>query len=262
MSVYKNDKLSFVQLAVESVLKQTYTLFDFYILADGILDVKVDRYLSQLKDSRIIFTKNSENRGLAKSLNELLIVVLSKNYKYIARMDADDISLPERLEKQILFLEKHEDVDCVGTWAIEINNIGDEYFRKKMPEKHQECYELFRKRDCLIHPTVFFRRSYFEKAGLYPENTYFGEDTMMWAKGFASGCRFANISEYLFKFRLDDGFFERRRGWKHAKSIFKLRREVNHLLHYPISADFYALMYAIVKMMPISVLNLIYKTVR
>lgn len=64
----------------------------------------------------------------------------------------------------------------------------------------------------MIHPTVMFRRSYFEKAGLYPEDTYFGEDTMMWAKGFKSGCKFANVPEYLFKFRLDSNFFERRRG--------------------------------------------------
>lgn len=59
----------------------------------------------------------------------------------------------------------------------------------------------------MIHPTVMFRRSYFEKAGLYPENTYFGEDTMMWAKGFKAGCQFANLPEYLLKFRLDPNFF-------------------------------------------------------
>lgn len=73
---------------------------------------------------------------------------------------------------------------------------------EKMPITHEECLELFKKRDCMIHPTVMFRRSYFEKAGLYPEDTYFGEDTMMWAKGFKSGCKFANVPEYLFKFRL------------------------------------------------------------
>ena len=67
-----------------------------------------------------------------------------------------------------------------------------------MPITHEECLELFKKRDCMIHPTVMFRRSYFEKAGLYPEDTYFGEDTMMWAKGFKSGCKFANVPEYLF----------------------------------------------------------------
>lgn len=59
----------------------------------------------------------------------------------------------------------------------------------------------------MIHPTVMFRRSYFEKAGLYPEDTYFGEDTKMWAKGFKAECKFANLPEYLLKFRLDSDFF-------------------------------------------------------
>lgn len=262
MSVYKNDKLSFVKIAIESILKQTYTLFDFYIQADGELDVEVDRYLSQINDSRIIFRKRAINLGLAKSLNELLLLILQKKYEFIARMDADDISLPDRLEKQIIFLENHREVDCVGTWAIEITASGDEYFRKKMPEEQLGCYELFKIRDCLIHPTVTFRRSFFEKAGLYPEDTYFGEDTMMWAKGFSNNCIFANIPEYLFKFRLDNDFFKRRKGWKHAKSIYSLRLKVNRMLRYPISADFYALMYAFAKIMPTSILNLIYKSIR
>lgn len=131
-----------------------------------------------------------------------------------------------------------------------------------MPITHEECLELFKKRDCMIHPTVMFRRSYFEKAGLYPEDTYFGEDTMMWAKGFKSGCKFANVPEYLFKFRLDSNFFERRRGWKHAKSIYTLRHRVNRMLGFGWKEDCYALLYAMVKLMPKSILDIIYKTVR
>lgn len=83
-----------------------------------------------------------------------------------------------------------------------------------------------------------FRRSYIEKSGLYSLDTYFGEDTMMWAQGFVAGCVFANVPEYLFRFRLDDNFFKRRRGWKHAKGIFTLRHKVNKMLHYGVMADF------------------------
>ena len=114
----------------------------------------------------------------------------------------------------------------------------------------------------MIHPTVMFRRSYFEKAGLYPEDTYFGEDTIMWAQGFANGCQFANIPEYLYFFRLNKVFFERRRGIKHAKSILQLRRRVNKMLHYGFKADIYALLYALAKLMPEKILNIIYKTAR
>ena len=262
MSVYKDDRLPFVKMSVESILEQTFSLFDFYIVADGPLKEEVDKYLLGLSDNRIFLVKSECNEGLAKSLNKLLRIVLSKNYEYIARMDADDISLPVRLATQVAFLEEHGNVDCVGTFAIEIDEQGEVFYEKEMPENHHECYELFKKRDCLIHPTVMFRLRYFEKAGLYPEDTYFAEDTMMWANGFANGCRFANIPEFLFKFRLDKNFFKRRRGWKHAVAIYKIRRKVNEKLHYPISANLYAIMYAIAKMMPTPILNLIYKTSR
>lgn len=262
MSIYKNDRLSFVKESVESILTQVYSEFDLYIIFDGPIKEEVKYYLYGIKDNRIIIIERTENRGLAVSLNDLLKIVLEKDYQYIARMDADDISLPNRFKTQITYLNEHPDIDCVGSWAIEINSDGTEYFRKRMPETHLECLDMFKKRDCLIHPTVMFRKSFFKKAGLYPEDTYFGEDTMMWAKGFASNCHFANIPQYLFKFRLDKDFFNRRRGWKHAKSIWNLRRKVNRMIGFGYKEDLYASLYAFVKMMPKPILNLIYKTAR
>lgn len=261
-SIYKNDKLVFVRQAIESILKQSYSDFDYYIIADGELSDEVENYLSDIEDNRIIIRKNEQNVGLAKSLNNLLNIVLLKGYGYIARMDADDISQPERFEKQVAFLEQNKDIDIVGTWATEIDENGEVYYKKRMPLTHDDCYEFFQKRDPLVHPSVMFRRTYFEKAGVYPIDTFFEEDTMLWANGFANGCRFANIPEYLFNFRLDRNFFKRRRGWKHAWEIFMLRLKINRILHYSINADIYALLYAIAKMMPSPILNIIYKTMR
>lgn len=262
MSLYKSDELNFLQLAVESVLSQTFKVFDYYIQYDGLVQKTVDDYLSGLVDKRVHIFRRDENMGLAQSLNDLLTIVMNKGYEYIARMDADDISMPERFEKQIKYLDTHPETECLGTWAIEIKSDGSEFFRKQMPETHEGCWKQFMVRDCMIHPTVMFRRSYFEKAGLYSLDTYFGEDTMMWAQGFASGCKFANLPEYLFKFRLNDDFFNRRRGWKHAKGILTLRWRVNKMLHYPMKAYIYAFAYAGAKMMPERILNLIYKIVR
>ena len=262
MSLYKSDVLDYVQLATESILNQSYSNYDFYIQYDGYVQKDVDEYLSSIKDERIHINRRDENKGLAFSLNELLGIVMPLNYEYIARMDADDISLPERFEKQIAFLDTHPETECLGTWAIEINSDGSEYYRKQMPETHEGCCKQFMIRDCMIHPTVMFRRSYIEKSGLYSLDTYFGEDTMMWAQGFANGCKFANLPEYLFKFRLNDDFFNRRRGWKHAKAILKLRWKVNKMLHYPTKSYLYAFAYAGAKMMPTMMLNLIYKKAR
>lgn len=262
MSLYKNDTLEYVRFAVESILNQSYGQFDFFILYDGYIPQNVDDYLSGLRDERIRINRREENKGLAYSLNELLGIVMPQNYEYIARMDADDISLPERFAKQVAFLNTHPETECLGTWAIEINSDGSEFYRKQMPETHEGCWEQFMVRDCMIHPTVMFRKSYIEKAGFYSLDTYFGEDTMMWAQGFAAGCKFANVPEYLFKFRLNDDFFNRRRGWKHAKGILTLRWRVNKMLNYPLKAYLYAIAYAGAKMMPTKVLNLIYKKAR
>lgn len=262
MSLYKNDRLFFLKKAIDSIINQTYSDFDLYIQFDGPINIKCKEYLESLGDNRIFIYERDKNKGLAVSLNELLNILLPKNYEYIARMDADDISVLDRFEKQILFLEANKKVDSLGSWAIEINEDGDEYFRKAMPQSHEDCKKLFQLRDCYVHPSVMFRRTYFEKAGVYPEDTYFGEDTMMWAKGFAADCVFANIPEYLINFRLDNNFFERRRGWKHAKSIFTLRRKVNGMLGFGFKANVYAYMYALAKLMPTSLLNMIYKIVR
>ena len=262
MSLYKSDVLDYVKLAVESILNQTYSNFDFYIQYDGYVKEDVDAFLSGIKDERVRLFRREQNKGLAHSLNDLLSIVMPMGYEYIARMDADDISMPERLEKQMAYMDTHQDLDCVGTWAIEIKSDGSEFYKKQMPSSHEGCWNQFMIRDCMIHPTVMFRRSYIEKAGVYSLDTYFGEDTMMWAQGFVHGCKFANIPEYLFKFRLNDDFFNRRRGWKHAKGILTLRWRVNRMLHYPLKAYLYAVAYATAKMMPTCVLNMIYRKAR
>lgn len=262
MSLYRNDRYEFVSTAVDSILRQTFRDFDFYIQYDGPIRKEVNDYLLGLEDNRIKIHKREENKGLAQSLNDLLTIVLPMGYEYIARMDADDISDYARFSRQVEYFESHPDVECLGTWAIEIKGNGDEYYRKQMPETHEECLELFKTRDCMIHPTVMFRRSYFEKAGVYALDTFFGEDTMMWAQGFAAGCRLANVPDYLFKFRLDDNFFDRRRGWKYAKGIWQLRHRVNKMLGFGVKEDITAIAYAIAKMMPKAILNLIYKTAR
>ena len=262
LSIYRKDTVPCVKEALESLLNQTFLLFDIFIQLDGCIDEEVQKYLSSLPKRNLFIFNRAQNKGLACSLNDLLQIVLPKGYTYIARMDADDISIASRFEKQFTYMEAHPDVDCLGTWAIEIDGAGNEYFRKQMPVTHKECLELFKVRDCMIHPTVMFRRSYFDKVGLYPEDTYFGEDTMMWAKGFKGGCQFANLPEYLLKFRMNADFFQRRRGWKHAKSIFILRKRVNKMLGFGWKENGYAYLYAMAKLMPTKILDLIYRKAR
>ena len=254
---------NFLTECLDSLLNQTFS--DFCILAvnDASTDNTGDILESYVtKDARLRVYHLPQNQGEPAVMQFAMDMLNYMNVEYVARMDADDICDLCRFERQIEYLHEHPDIECLGTFAVEINSKGEEYYRKQMPVTHEECKELFRKRDCMIHPTVMFRRSYIEKAGLYSLDTYFGEDTMMWAQGFAAGCKFGNIPEYLYRFRLDDNFFNRRRGWKHAKNIFLLRHRVNKMLHFGLSADLWALAYACAKMMPTFILNIIYKKAR
>ena len=143
MSLYKNDKLEYVKMAVESILNQTYAEFDFYTQYDGPIREDIDNYLSSLQDSCVFIQKCAENKGLAQSLNDLLGIVMPKGYEFIARMDSDDISKPERFEKQIAFLQVHPDINMVGGAINEID--GEGYDRGKTiryPYSAEICHRI------------------------------------------------------------------------------------------------------------------------
>ena len=134
MSVYKSDKEAFVRQAVESILSQTCGDFDLYILFDGPVQKGADDYLYALIDERVHIMSREKNKGLAFSLNELLEEALPKDYEYIARMDADDVSLPERFEKQISYLDSHPDMDCAGSWADPAGGVRELLYRDHYPD--------------------------------------------------------------------------------------------------------------------------------
>ena len=255
MSTY-NTNVEYLDASIKSILEQTYSNFEFIIVCDGSQD-EYDYIKQKYDDQRIKLVLHERNKGLPISLNEGIRI---SNGEYIARMDSDDIAIKNRLEIQMEYMEEHPEIEISGMYARcfgKENRNARTFFVK--PEEI-EVLSLYL--PVMIHPTVMFRKSYIEKAGLYSLDTYFGEDTMMWAQGFAAGCKYANVPEYLFKFRLNDDFFNRRRGWKHAKGILTLRWKVNKMLHYPVKAYLYAIAYAGAKMMPKGILNLIYKTAR
>jgi len=121
MSVYKNDKLEYLKESLNSLYEQT-TKADIFIQEDGKLPEELETYIdNELEVENICYLgKRDENLGLASSLNELLRMLIPK-YKYIVRMDADDISVPTRVEKQVAFLEKNRDIQALGGWIEEFN---------------------------------------------------------------------------------------------------------------------------------------------
>ena len=158
MSLYLNDNIDFVSQAVESILNQSFTDFDYYIQYDGHVKDGIDLYLSSLSDTRIHISKRNENRGLAKSLNELLAVVTSLDYQFIARMDADDISTSDRFEKQVNYLQNHPEIDVVGGAINEIDENGMNRGKvTSYPCTADECRAFFAKRANIPDVVLNFR---------------------------------------------------------------------------------------------------------
>lgn len=230
LSIYYKDKLCFVKQSIDSLLKQTYSNVKLYICFDGFIDNSILEYLDRLDDNRIFILKRDINKGLAYSLNELLGIVLNEGYVFIARMDADDISEIVRIEKQVNYLIQNKDVDIVGSYVKEIDDDNNFIKIVKYPTKHSEMKKRFGIINPIAHPSVMFRNSFFIKAGIYPLDTDKDEDTMLWLNGFLNDCIFANIPEPLFRFRIDEDFYNRRSGIKKAFSDFKNRIKVIRLL--------------------------------
>ena len=246
LPVYKNDKPDYVTLSINSILNQTYPDIELNIGVDGPIGKDLaDVLRSYEKDDRVEVHWFEENRGLAVVLNDLLKDSFKKGFQYIARMDADDISMLDRLEKQMAFLEENPDIDVVGGAIEEIDEVGNS--RDKViiyPYSPEECKDFFSKRNPHAHPAVLFRKSFFEKAGcLYRPEYRQNQDTMLWLDGMKSGTKHANIPDVVLKFRFTDSLFKKRRnGWAFAKKQLKDRLLINKILGYGLSADIFGYM--------------------
>jgi len=263
MSVYRNDKLKFVKESVQSILDQTFTQFDFYIVFDGPVSSDIDNYILSLADCHMHIFRLQQNGGLARALNYLLDIVLrNPESKLIARMDADDISMPERFEKQRNFLLNNTDVSCVGCWYEEIDESGKHMSYRKLPADHETLKKRYYTRTPFAHSSVMYRRELIEKAGYYPTDTMLMEDNVLWGRALNAGLRFANIPEFLFRFRIDKDFFKRRSGFKYGKSFIKTRCNINWSLKFPLYSYLFILLIGFVKLMPPFFLRYVYLVLR
>ncbi|MBE0427546.1 MAG: glycosyltransferase family 2 protein [Nitrospirae bacterium] len=197
MSVYNGAK--YVRKAVNSVLNQTFTDFEFIIVNDASTD-DTGEILKQYGDNRITIINNSENIGLTKSLNKG--IQISKG-KYIARMDADDIAMPERIEKQVQFMEKNENIAILGTDYYPIDELGRRTHAKlKRPHTTEEIKKSIFLFNPFIHSTLMIRRWVFEEMGGYDERFELAQDYELSLR-ILSKHEGYNLPEELLAFRID-----------------------------------------------------------
>ena len=204
MPVYNREK--YLREAIDSILSQTFTDFEFLIVDDGSTDNSLE-IINSYSDSRIRLIRNLANLGISKSLN----IGLSESLgDYVARMDSDDISLPNRLQKQIEFLNQNPDITVLGSHMnfIDIHGQNLEYLNY-LPSyclSHQKIVYAMLYSTPFAHPSVIFKRLEVLKIGGYrllkEWESVSTEDYDLWLRLASQNHKFANLSDHLIKYRL------------------------------------------------------------
>jgi glycosyltransferase involved in cell wall biosynthesis len=246
MSVYNNA--DYLPAALDSILNQTFTNFRFLIVDDGSTDESLrilQAYAAQ--DARIQLIERcnpQENWGVARSLNQLLSYA---DGEFIARMDADDISLPDRFAKQVEFLRQHPEVVCVGGALNWIDDKGRFVGHCAMPEQDEEIQTLLVGGISMLHhPCTLLRRQPVMQIGGYNESMIASSDLDLWLRLGELG-KLANLPDTLLLYRLhaqsitnarqarqrDDAYAACKRAWQRRgiQGEF-IRKPANHLKQY------------------------------
>ena len=224
-SVYKNDKPEYVRLALDSMLvSQSAKPSEIVLVQDGPVSYELVRLLLEYKDKYgeiINIIKLEKNGGLG---NALRLGIENARYGICARMDSDDICMPNRFEKQLVFLEEHPECDIVGGQITEfIETPSNIVGKREVPCDNESIYNYMRSRCALNHPTVMFRKEAVLDAGNY-QDWFWNEDYFMWIRMMERGCVFANLPDVLVNMRSGLDQYGRRGGKKYFDSEIGIKK--------------------------------------
>ena len=226
-----NEKEEFLKQALDSILKQTYTGFEFIIIDDGSSN-HIQELLNRYNDPRIILIRNQTNLGLTKSLNIGLNVAKSK---YIARLDSDDIAMPDRLKRQHEFLTRHRDIAAVGSWYIGINSVGHK-IKTGTPvfESHMIRWRLLFK-NTFIHSSIMYKKILAQRIGGYDESFSSSQDYDLWSR-LNLNWETVNIPERLIKLRIHENSISSKNKSEQLDNLKKIsKRNIEKILDKKIS---------------------------
>jgi len=198
MPVYNAGE--FLIESMESILNQTFKDFEFIIINDCSIDNSLKTIKGfQKKDNRIKIINNRKNLGVKRSLNKGLKIARGK---YVARMDADDISLPNRFKVQFDYLENHPKIFLIGGSAIIINESGERLGIFEKYDNYKRIKKKLPKTNCMIHPSIMFRNT---KDIYYREKFIRSEDYDLYLRFLSQGKNITNLHDFLIKYRISRG---------------------------------------------------------
>jgi len=220
MSVYHAENPVLFERAMRSIVGQRFTMpieVRVYLGVDGPVPEALGAVIRRWETELYKVVRFTENRGLVHVLNELISCRADEQFFF--RMDTDDVSHPERFDRQIKFMVAHPEIDIVGTDILEVQSDSAERRTVHFADDSADARRCIAWRVPVAHPTVCFRSSVFDRVPGYPA-VLMNEDISMWFECLKAGMRFHNIPEALYEFTIDDNFW-RRRGLKKSWLEFR-----------------------------------------
>lgn len=222
MSVYYKEKPEFLKSAIESMLNQTVPPEQFVIVEDGRLTDGLKQIIDEYETSQPeLFTiiRNEKNKGLGLALDDGMKACRNE---LIARMDSDDISMPDRCEKELTIFQKHSELDIISgsinEFQDDINNIVSV---RRVPEHQEAIKKQMRRRSAFNHPAVMYKKSSVTKCGGYGGSAR-KEDHDLFSRMMNMGCKAYNIQEPVLWYRVGNDNIKRRKSWKNVSSYIQI----------------------------------------
>lgn len=227
--VYEGAPAKYFVTAVESLYNQTLPPAEVVVVGDGPLKEELSTAISKFekKYDSFHFYARKENHGVGSASN---YGIKKAKYDLIAKMDADDISVPDRFEKQIAKFDTDPELALLGGQIAEFANDDPKQIvsHREVPLTSDEIKQFARRRSPMNNPTIMFRKKSVEAVGCYPELNR-AEDYLLFVKMIAAGQKLENLPDVLVNYRLSTDNTKRRKNWRHTKEMIHARKEAYKL---------------------------------
>lgn len=218
MSLYIKEDPTYLRQAIDSMLQQLVKPDEIIIVEDGPLTDQLYAVLREYTEAEpelFHIVKSEKNVGLGMALN---LGLKECRNELVARMDTDDISKPNRCEKQLKAFQEDPALTIVGAYVDEFHDTPDQVVSTRVvPQTHKEIYQFAKKRSAFNHPAVMYRKSKVLEHGGYSDLRR-NQDVDLFGRMLFSGCKAQNIGEALLWFRSNDALAKRRKSWENTKS--------------------------------------------
>lgn len=224
MSVYAKENPEWLRESMDSMLVQTTPPAEMVVVKDGALSRALEEVLdeySEMYPGLFNFVAYSENQGLGYALHK---GVLACRNPIIARMDTDDIAVPERMEMQLRAMREY-DLDMVGSQVIEFDGeLGTCLTITDLPEEHEEILKYSKRRNPFRHPPITFKRAAVLAAGNYSSDFLYFEDWDLFNRMLSVGCKSKNLHDPLVYMRVNGDFYARRGGMRYLAHAYRFKK--------------------------------------